>query len=163
MLELARRELARHEPGEPDPVWLEVFDAAALRGHSGSCLLDLGQPRRAIAPLLAQDAAAPRTFLRNRVIWLLDRATAHLDLAEVDGATEAVGEALDVSTGTASRRTVGRFHTIDGRFRAWADKREVAEIRERLRLFEQAAPKRPPKTQTAPPKSPPKSQKDERR
>jgi hypothetical protein len=136
MLELARRELARHSPGEPDPIWLEVFDEAALRGHSGSCLLDLGQPRRAITPLLDQDAAAPRTFLRNRVIWLLDRATAHLELAEVDEAADAVGEALDVSTGTASRRTVGRFHVIDGKFRAWADKPEVADIRERLRIFD---------------------------
>ena len=136
MLELARRELARHEPSRPDPVWLEVFDAAALRGHSGSCLLDLGQPRRAIAPLIAEDATAPRTFLRNRAMWLLDRATAHLELAEVDEAADAVGEALDVSTGTASRRTAGRFHAIDGRLRAWSDNHEVSEVRDRLKVFE---------------------------
>jgi tetratricopeptide (TPR) repeat protein len=135
MLELARRELARHNPDQPDPVWLEPFDAAALRGHSGSCLIDLGQPRRAIAPLIEQDASAPRTFLRNRAIWLLDRATAHLELAEVDEAVAAVGEAIDISTGTASRRTVSRFHALDSSFEAWADKLEVVEIRERLKLF----------------------------
>ncbi len=135
MLELARRELARHEPEAPDPIWLEVFDSAALRGHSGSCLLDLGQPRRALAPLIDEDSSAPRAFVRNRVMWLLDRAGAHLELTEVDEATDAVSQALDASTGTASRRTAGRFAALDGRLRAWADKPEVAQLRDRLRDF----------------------------
>jgi hypothetical protein len=108
---------------------------AALRGHSGSCLLDLGQPRRALAPLIDEDAAAPRPFLRNRVMWLLDRAGAHLELTEIDEATDAVSQALDASTGTASRRTISRFRAFDGRLRAWADKPEVAELRDRLRGF----------------------------
>jgi DNA-binding XRE family transcriptional regulator len=137
MLELARRELAQHHPSTPDPVWLEVFDRAALRGHTGSCLLDLGQPRRAIAPLAQQDETAPRTFLRNRVIWLLDRARAHLELNEVDEGCAAISQALDAAAGTSSRRTLSRFQAIDGRLRAagLAAQPQVTELHERLRLL----------------------------
>jgi transcriptional regulator with XRE-family HTH domain len=135
MLELARRELALHRPSSPDPVWLEVFDRAALRGHTGSCLLDLGQPRRAIAPLAQQDETASRTFLRNRVIWLLDRARAHLELNEVDEGCAAISQALDAAAGTSSRRTLSRFQAIDGRLRAagLAAQPQVNELHERLR------------------------------
>jgi transcriptional regulator with XRE-family HTH domain len=137
MLELARRELAQHSPEAPDPLWLEVFDHAALRGHSGSCLLDLGQPRRAIAPLVQQDQTAAKTFLRNRVIWLLDRARAHLQLDEVDEGCSAIGQALDAAAGTSSRRTLSRFQAIDGRLRAagLAGRPQVTELHERLRLL----------------------------
>ena len=137
MLELARRELAQHHPSAPDPVWLEVFDRAALRGHTGSCLLDLGQPRRAIAPLTQQDETASRTFLRNRVIWLLDRARAHLELNEVDEGCAAISQALDAAAGTSSRRTLSRFQAIDGRLRAagLAAQPQVTELHERLRLL----------------------------
>lgn len=93
MLDEAGEELLRHEGTSPDPPWLMVFDEAALRGHRGSCFLDLGSPEQAIDPLTEQDAAAPGLFVRNRVIWLLDRADAYLGLNEVEEACAGVRQA----------------------------------------------------------------------
>jgi len=136
MLDVARRELDRHQTTRTDPVWLQVFDRAALRGHFGSCLLDLGQPRRAISPLAKQDELAPRHFIRNRVIWLLDRARAHLELDEVDEGCITITDALTAASGTSSRRTLSRFHAIDGKLRAWACQPQVTDVHERLRLLD---------------------------
>lgn len=134
LLDRAEDELARHDPDRPDPVWLEVFDEAALRGHRGSCWLDLGDAGRAIEPLVVQDTTAPRLFVRNRAIWLLDRARAHAALNQVDEACDAVGHALDVSAGTASRRTSGRLRDVAAILDRWESMPEVVQIRERIRV-----------------------------
>lgn len=133
MLDEAEDQLNRHVPHGADPVWLEVFDDAALRGHRGSCWLDLGRPARAVDPLVEQDALAPRLFVRNRSIWLLDRAQAHVDLGEVDAACAAVEQALDVSSGTSSTRAVGRLRLVARSLEQWSSVAAVRHVRDRLR------------------------------
>src|SRR5205823_10011485 len=94
LLAQAERERDRCPPGEEVADWLTVFDAAALEGHRGSCLLDLARLDPAVDALGAQDAAAPRCFARNRVIWLLDRTRAHLELGDLEAACAALDQAL---------------------------------------------------------------------
>lgn len=132
MLDRAEGELARHASGSVDPVWLNVFDEAALRGHRGSCWLDLGEAGRAVSLLAAQEAAAPKLFARNRAIWLLDRARAHADLRQVEEACEAVQRALDVAAGTSSRRTLRCLRQTGELLAGWEDVSAVAAVRERL-------------------------------
>lgn len=130
----AESELGKHVPQGPDPRWLEVFDAAALRGHRGSCWLDLGRAARAVDPLAEQDTLAPRLFVRNRSIWLLDRARAHVALAEVDAACAAVDQALDVSSGTSSARAVAQLHQVARSLEPWSSVAAVRQVRDRVRV-----------------------------
>jgi hypothetical protein len=104
MLDEAERELAGHDGAEADPAWLSVFDESALAGHRGSCLLDLNLPRHAVDRLREEEAAAPDMFVRNRAIWLLDRADAHLALNDAEEACAEIQQAWNVAAGTMSRR-----------------------------------------------------------
>ncbi len=112
MLDDAETELDRHEAEAPDPDWLTVFDYAGLTGHRGSCLLDLGQPSLAIDPLTRQHMAAAELFVRNRSLWLLDRAKAFVQLKELDAACATIDQALDLVGDEASPRVQHRFHAL---------------------------------------------------
>ena len=99
LLDQAGEQLGRHVDDEGDPEWLAVFDAAALDGHRGSCLLDLGLPDQAVSPLQhPATVASGSRFLRNRILWQLDRAHALLRLGDLDQACAAVDRALTLAT-----------------------------------------------------------------
>jgi transcriptional regulator with XRE-family HTH domain len=131
----ARRYLSSSNRDGSDPIWLEVFDEAALYGHWGSCLLDLGEPSEAVGPLLDQEGSAPQAFVRNRVIWLLDRVRAHLELSELDEACDTLVRALDAAAGTSSHRVQQRFRAFDGALSQWSSLASVNDIRDRLHLM----------------------------
>ncbi|WP_327118959.1 helix-turn-helix domain-containing protein [Nocardia sp. NBC_01730] len=135
MLDDAETELSRHRPDGPDPVWLEVFDDAALAGHRGSCLLALGQPRQAIESLREQDSTSPTVFVRNRTIWQLEQAEAQLRTGEHDVAAATVEQALDyVAVDSITPRVVRMFRSIDLKLRACGDP-AVAATTDRLEVF----------------------------
>lgn len=135
MLREAESELSRHRPDQPDPIWLEVFDAAALAGHRGSCLLDLGHHDHAIAALQEQASASDERFVRNRTIWLLEQAEAQLRLDRREAAAYTVNEALNqVGGGTVSPRVRRMFRAVQLRMGTCADP-AVRDIAERLREF----------------------------
>ncbi|MEV4129330.1 helix-turn-helix transcriptional regulator [Nocardia sp. NPDC049707] len=135
MLVEAESELSRHQPQEPDPVWLDVFDDAALAGHRGSCLLDLGQPRHAVESLREQDSASPVVFLRNRTIWQLEQAEAQLRMGEDEAAAAAVNHAMDAVTASSITPRVARmFRSILLKLRASGDT-AVSPTADRLEVF----------------------------
>ncbi|MFE9324075.1 helix-turn-helix domain-containing protein [Nocardia sp. NPDC052278] len=135
MLVEAETELSRHQPQEPDPVWLDVFDDAALAGHRGSCLLDLGQPRHAVESLREQDSASPVAFLRNRTIWQLEQAEAQLRMGEDEAAAAAVNHAMDAVTASSITPRVARmFRSILLKLRASGD-HAVTPTADRLEVF----------------------------
>ncbi|MBI1758787.1 MAG: helix-turn-helix transcriptional regulator [Actinobacteria bacterium] len=133
MLEEADAVLSRHDPDGPDPAWLAVFDGAALQGHRGSCLLDLGRPGDAIDPLSEQDARAPGVFVRNRAIWLLDRAAAHVELEQVEAACTDVRAAWDAAAGTSSLRIMRRLRAGVANLGRWGQEPQVVELTHRWR------------------------------
>jgi transcriptional regulator with XRE-family HTH domain len=110
LLDQAACELGAHVPDEEDPGWLIVFDHAALSGHRGSCLLDLGLPDRAVDPLTDQAAAAPQRFVRNRMIWYLDRIDALLGLREAEEAAAELLAAATTIPRAITPRVRSRFH-----------------------------------------------------
>lgn len=140
MLDEADDELSRHRDDGQDPAWLTVFDAAAVRGHRGSCLLDLGLPGQAIDPLREQDAAAPQLFVRNRAIWLLDRADAYAALEEVDAACADIRQTFQTAAGTSSPRTMRRLAATVSRLDRWREVREVVEVRDMFRATRSGRP-----------------------
>ncbi|GGK48493.1 helix-turn-helix domain-containing protein [Nocardia camponoti] len=114
MLIEAESELGRHREDTPDPLWLNVFDAAALAGHRGSCMLDLGSPDRAIEAFSEQHAASPDAFLRNRTIWQLEHAAAKIELDEPDAAANSVDGAIDgLNAGPVSSRVLDLFRGVE--------------------------------------------------
>lgn len=138
MLLEAESELSRHRPDQPDPAWLEVFDAAALAGHRGSCLLDLGHHDHAIDALREQASASDQRFVRNRTIWLLEQAEAQLRLDRREAAAHTVNEAMSqVGNAAISPRVRRMFRATELRIRTCADP-TVRDIAERLREFNAA-------------------------
>lgn len=134
MLNDADEELAGHDESGQDPVWLSVFDEAALRGHRGSCLLDLGRPGHAIDALREQEAAAPGLFVRNRAIWLLDRADAHLSMNDVEAGCDGIQRAWETAAGTSSQRILRRLTTTVTSLERWGTVPAVANLRDRIRV-----------------------------
>jgi transcriptional regulator with XRE-family HTH domain len=134
MLDAADGELAGHDESSPDPVWLSVFDEAALRGHRGSCLADLGSPGNAIDSLRQQEASAPGLFVRNRAIWLLDRADAHLAMNDLEAACDGIEQAWETAAGTSSRRILRRLTAAVSSLDRWGAVSVVADLRERIQV-----------------------------
>ncbi|QIS18355.1 helix-turn-helix domain-containing protein [Nocardia terpenica] len=136
MLGESESELNRHVATEPDPGWLSVFDEGTLVGYRGSCLFDLGKPREAIAELGREERAGSPLFVRNRIIWRLESAQAHLKLGELEPACAAIEKALDhAESGAVTPRVLRVFHAVDLRVRASRGVRGVAATSERLRDF----------------------------
>lgn len=153
LLDQAEAHLDRHVPDDGDDAdggWLAVFDRPALDGHRGSCLLNLGMPSRALAPLARQDELTPRRFVRNRMIWHLDRIEALLDLGETDQACRELVDTVplpdaapgdpvpDPADGTASSvtpRVLRRFRAVELRLRGLPPGGPVSEASERLRAL----------------------------
>ena len=134
LLDQAGGELDRHAPDERDGGWLSVFDHAALDGHRGSCLLDLGRPAHAVTSLTRQDHAAAPQFVRNRVIWHLDRVDALLDLREFDQACAELVTAT-AALPAATPRVRRRFRAIGLRL---ATLPATAEVRSAIELLDGA-------------------------
>ncbi len=136
MLTEAESELSRHRPDQPDPAWLEVFDAAALAGHRGSCLLDLGHHGHAIDALQEHASASDaERFIRNRTIWLLEQADAQLRLGEHEAAAHTVDDAMTrLGRGAVSPRVRRMFRAIELVLRACGDP-AVSPVADRLREF----------------------------
>lgn len=134
MLSTAESELACHRAEESDPDWLAVFDAGALAGHRGSCLLDLGEPRQAVAALEEQAGAGPTGFVRNNIIWQLERAEANLRLGKIDDAVVGIERTLDYAEhGPITPRVARVFRSVDRKLRTTvhADA-SLGDTRERL-------------------------------
>ncbi|GAB3259881.1 helix-turn-helix domain-containing protein [Kineosporia babensis] len=135
MLDLAATELQLALSGassSPDPDWLSVFDEAALAGHAGSCLLDLRSPAAAITSLTRQDETANDLFVRNRVIWQLDRSDAHLAQTELDAACDDLFNAWRAATGTSSIRLKHRLANSLNNLTPWRDTRQVKHLQARI-------------------------------
>ncbi|MFI6173863.1 helix-turn-helix domain-containing protein [Nocardia sp. NPDC051052] len=133
MLGESEWELRGHRADGSDPGWLSVFDEATLAGYRGLCLLDLHEPRAAIAALAQQEVASEPLYVRNRIIWRLECAQAHLRLGELDSAGAEIEKALDYAgPGTVTPRVVRVFHAADLRLRSIPSVAELAGTRERL-------------------------------
>jgi hypothetical protein len=138
LLDEAQGQLDRHTEYDGDPAWLAVFDDAALAGHRGSCLLDLGLPGEAVEPLHDQSTAASSArFVRNRIIWMLDQASAQLRLREVEAACATIDQAL-VLAAAISPRVHLRFRALGVVLRQLEDVAAARDTAERIDALSEA-------------------------
>ncbi len=131
LLDQAAAELDAHVPDARDEGWLSVFDHAALDGHRGSCLLDLGLPARALDPLAAQQQHAAARFVRNRMIWGLDRAEALLGIGEIDQACTELSQMLEAAA-TPTPRVRRRVRAVQLRLRSLSADGRARDVAGRL-------------------------------
>lgn len=137
MLSTAEFELSCHHATDADPDWLAVFESSALAGHTGSCMLDLGDPRRALAAFQEQEYASPARFVRNNLIWQLERADANLRLGDAECAAAAIAQVLDYAEcAPVTARVVRVMRTLDQRLHKEVRANSpLAETRARLCHF----------------------------
>ncbi|MGW2590308.1 helix-turn-helix domain-containing protein [Streptomyces sp. NPDC001515] len=98
------QDLCARGRGENDPHWLYWINPGEIRGQTGSCLLDLGQPGRAAEAF----AAARDTFavdeVRTRAQFLSRAATAQMRSGDVEAGSATGHEVLALVTGVSSAR-----------------------------------------------------------
>lgn len=136
MLDESESELNRHVADDSDPDWLSVFDESGPVRHRGWCLLDLGEPRAAIAVMEDGIAASPQLFVRNGILCRLASAEAHLKLGEIETGCAAIEEALDYAEpGAVTPRVIRMFHAASLRLRSSPSIPDVAATWDRLRSF----------------------------
>jgi len=128
LLKQAVAALNRHNPSADDPVWLEVFDHAALLGHSGSCMLDIGAPHDAVALFAEYASRSDDRFVRSRTLFLLDSACAHRDLGEAERACADVTEALRLAQATTSQRVKKRLAAVIASLEQRFDTQRVRDL-----------------------------------
>jgi transcriptional regulator with XRE-family HTH domain/tetratricopeptide (TPR) repeat protein len=129
-LHTAARQLSK-PPTDADPGWLYWMSEGELHAQTGSCLLDLGQHRRAVTHFQqAIDAFGP-PCVRDQAQCLTRMATAQLALGNADqacaDATRAVGLAQGLHS-TRFRDQLRGFHTA---LVAQAPRRMADEFTER--------------------------------
>ena len=93
LAQAARARDALDSPGT-DPLWLDFFDASRLAGFTGYVQLLTGDLDGAAESLEGACAALPASAVKQRSVWLLDRATAHAR-RDPDHALDLATQAVD--------------------------------------------------------------------
>jgi transcriptional regulator with XRE-family HTH domain len=98
----AARKVIDHEGDKPAEEWCAFLGPAELDGVEGTCLIELGKPRRAESLLQRAITGYADHYARNRALYRVRLARARLDMRTADGAAEAANEALDELTSQVS-------------------------------------------------------------
>lgn len=77
-----------------DPEWLDFFDASRLAGFTGYVQLLAGDHRAAVETLEGPGGHLPASAVKQRSVWLLDRACAHAP-GDAHHALSLAGEAVE--------------------------------------------------------------------
>jgi tetratricopeptide (TPR) repeat protein len=102
----AERRLDATTPGTEEPDWIYFFDQAELAAQAAACWVDLGQPATA-RPLI--DTALSRMnphYVRDRTIYHVRSAEAHLHAADLEPACDDLHTAADLARQTGSVRSI---------------------------------------------------------
>jgi Helix-turn-helix domain len=105
-LHAAERALDRAGDGGEEPSWIYFFDAAELAAQSGACWVELGRPEQARPVLDAALAGLAPQYVRDRSIYLVRSAQAHLHSGELPAACDELTRAVDLVARTGSVRSI---------------------------------------------------------
>ncbi|WP_094219537.1 helix-turn-helix domain-containing protein [Streptomyces diastatochromogenes] len=97
-------ELCAQGRSEHDPHWLYWINEGEIHGQAGSCYLDLGDPRNAVASFTkAREALNPADH-RTRGLFLSRAATAHIEHGDLEAGCATAHEVLDLAAKLQSAR-----------------------------------------------------------
>ncbi len=110
-------ELCAQGRSEHDPEWLYWINEGEIHGQAGSCHLDLGDPRNAVASFTkAREALNPGDH-RTRGLFLSRAATAHLANGDLEAGSVTAHEALDLADQLQSARLNDHIDVMLGHLR----------------------------------------------
>ncbi|WP_407650838.1 helix-turn-helix domain-containing protein [Actinoplanes lobatus] len=121
----AARKILDRDHDKPAEEWCSFLSPAELDGVEGTCLVELGQPKRAGILLECAIRALDQNYARNRALYRARLARARLDSKLVDGAVEAADAALD---------------DLDNQVASWRVESELAAVATRLARFPHDGP-----------------------
>jgi transcriptional regulator with XRE-family HTH domain len=102
----AEQALDQAGDGSDEPSWIYFFDAAELAAQSGACWVDLGRPGNARPVLDAALAGLAPQYVRDRSIYLVRSAQAHLHSGELPAACDELTRAVNLVGQTGSVRSI---------------------------------------------------------
>ncbi|MFF0201845.1 helix-turn-helix domain-containing protein [Streptomyces cupreus] len=97
-------ELCAQGRSEHDPHWLYWINEGEIHGQAGSCHLDLGDPRSAVASFTKARQALNSGDHRTRGLFLSRAATAHIAQGDVEAGCATAHEVLDLAETLHSAR-----------------------------------------------------------
>lgn len=102
----AERWLDAAKPGSQEPDWIYFYDEADFRGHAAACWVDLQQPTKARPHIDSALRSRNSDYVRDRAVYHLRSAQAHLSRNELEPACDDVHTAADLARQTGSIRTI---------------------------------------------------------
>ncbi|WP_114027101.1 hypothetical protein [Sphaerisporangium album] len=128
----AERELHGADEGDPGARLVPFYGQGQYLSTKTGCLLDTGDPARALEVAGAATAGIDPTFVRNVAYIRLKTAQAHLDLRDIDQACEELGEAARLAERNTSPRLARSVVETREKLSPWNRTRSVAALDERL-------------------------------
>jgi len=117
---------------DPEPGWAAYFDDQEYSAQVGTCYLELGDALRADEWLAKAEPVDHSDKVRDRVTYIVRRATAQLDLGAVDQACETLASGIPALSQTESARNQARVRRLLDRLSQWSDQAAVADVRDQL-------------------------------
>ncbi|MGW6196981.1 hypothetical protein ACWF0M_12615 [Kribbella sp. NPDC055110] len=131
-LRRAERYLEGASDSGTEPEWVYYFDEAELVAQVGACWLDLRQPQDALRLLdYALDTIDP-SYVRDRTIYHVRQASAHLQLGELEHSCDLLQIATGLALQSRSARSVSTIQSLRGRMNKHAADPAVRTLDEHL-------------------------------
>lgn len=105
-------ELCAQGRSEHDPEWLYWINEGEIHGQAGSCYLDLGDPRSAVASFTKARLALNPADHRTRGLFLSRAATAHAEQGDLEAGSATAHEVLDLAEQLQSARLNEHVETM---------------------------------------------------
>jgi transcriptional regulator with XRE-family HTH domain len=131
----ARTQVDQFDP-DSDPRWLYWVTPAEITAGAGDCLLQLGQPDRAVALLDDGIAMFDQSFARDRQVYLIHLADALArpgKQRDLDAATERGLAAVNLAEGVTSTRGIDCLRDLYRQMQPHASASAVGDFLERAR------------------------------
>jgi hypothetical protein len=129
----AERAMDRND-SESDPAWTSYFDQQEYYAQVASCYLDLGSVRRADELFDAAIQGQDTLKVRDRVTYLIRRATAQLQIGDVDAACHLAAQTMPLLSETDSERNRSRIVELLARLQPWRSEGVVADLYELMKV-----------------------------
>jgi tetratricopeptide (TPR) repeat protein len=127
------RALMTNRNPDADPAWIYHFTEPELAGQAGVCYLLTGQTDKARAALAEAVNQLPKSFIRERSIYLAQIDTSYALDGAVDEACSFGGQSLAIAVSTSSTRGVKQVQDLSQQLHRWRAHPAVRDLNERLR------------------------------
>ncbi|GII60568.1 hypothetical protein Skr01_06530 [Sphaerisporangium krabiense] len=128
----AERELHGADAGDPGARLVPFYGQGQYLSTKTGCLLDTGDPVKALEVAAGAAAGIDPTFVRNVAYIRLKTAQAHLDLRDIEQACEELGQAAGLARRNTSPRLARSVVETREKLGPWQRTRSVAALDERL-------------------------------